>query len=319
MTHPFAAPAGQPFGDPVALRDPARPSLVRARLGRIAAGKAFLPAERKAARPSTPTIRVTLAHIEWVAERLSKRDRAIAADAKRLRLVTGLQFERLHFAWLSDGSRARRRRLVLARLSDWRVLAPQQRRVGGSSAGSTGLTFALDSAGDWLLRPPDHPEYESAHINKPNPPSERLFKHTLAVSELYVELVELARYQRFELQEFATEPAWVFGRESRRRPDAYVRLATPHYTDSWLVEQDMATEHELEIRRKLRAYLDFVERGQLGPDGIIPRVLISTRTAKQAVIWEEVIRSFAEPASKLFHVITSDRAAAYMVLVLRTG
>lgn len=264
-------------------------------------------------RPPERPARVRQAHVEWVNERLAERDRAVMATVDRLRLATGAQLERVDFAELSDGSRARTRRRVLARLTDWRVLTPLERRIGGVRAGSSGLVFALDSAGQWLLR-----SDEAARVRRPYTPGLMLVRHTLAVSELYVTLVEQARYQPFTLTEFLTEPACWYpdGLGGWLRPDAYMRLDGQDYGDSWWLEQDMSTEHVPTITRKLSTYLDFVEHGQLGPGGITPRVLVSVPDGSRQAAVQRAVERLPDPASKLFHVTTAAQASHYLVRIL---
>jgi protein involved in plasmid replication-relaxation len=271
------------------------------------------------AEACTPPARVRARHISWVAEHLSDRDRAILASVHRLRLASAHQLERLHFAELSEPSRARTRRRVLARLSDWRVLAPLERRIGGIRAGSTGLVFAVDSAGQWLLQHDAYTHGATVAIRRPSRPSPALLHHTLAVSELFTALVELSRVEPFAVRDFWTEPrAWLpDGLGGWLKPDAYAVLATDAFVDEWCIEQDNATEHLPTIARKLRTYLDFFVRGQRGPNGIMPRVLLSVPTDARRAAVQGVIRRLPDPAPQLFHVVTHEHTARYLVRVLR--
>src|SRR2546430_1078363 len=60
--------------------------------------------------------RVTRAAVERVVAALSQRDREILADVTRVRVLTGRQIERLHFANLAGTHRDRKRRRGPARL-----------------------------------------------------------------------------------------------------------------------------------------------------------------------------------------------------------
>lgn len=330
MNQPLAAPTGVPAdtppGAPVASRSAARLSLVRAALGQIATTARDTRSSRKRPLPkeAKSPARVRQHHVEWVDDRLSDRDRAIIASVRRVRVVTGAQLERLHFAGLSERSRARSRRLVLSRLADWRVLMRLQRRVGGVRRGSSGLVFALDSAGQWLSPRAHDLSGHLKPIRRPHTPQEIFLNHALAVSELYVGLVERARIDAFELLAFATEPDcwWPDGLGRWLRPDAYLRIANARYSDAWWLEQDMDrpdrhSESLADIRRKLLAYLDFVQRGQLGPGGVTPRVLISVTNTKRAADIAGVIERLPAPAQQMFHVTTADQAVSYMVRVLK--
>jgi hypothetical protein len=245
---------------------------------------------------------VRQAHVEWVRERLGDRDQAIIESVNRLHLITGLQLERLHFAELAPAARARIRRRVLARLVSWRVLLPLERRIGGVRAGSSSLVFALDTAGQQLVRLTRDDERPA---RRPGEPSVVLLGHRLGVTEAYVSLTELSRAGDFELAEFTTEPAcwWPNGYGGWLKPDAYLRLAAKDYSDSWWLEQDMATEHLPVIKRKLGTYLEFAARG-LGPHDVMPRVLVSVPSEQRKAAVAGVMRSLPEPASQLFRVTT---------------
>lgn len=266
-----------------------------------------------ARRGRTPQ-RVRFAHVEWVADRLSDRDRAILASVYRLRLASGSQLERLHFSHLTTPARARVRRRVLARLVRWRVLVSLDRRIGGVRAGSSGLVFALDSAGQQLV-------WLDANLRgyvagrRPREPSPALLGHTLAVAELHVRLVERSRVAPFAVAAYDTEPAcWhPDGLGGWLKPDAYVKLSTDAVSDHWWVEADKGTEHLPTIRRKLLAYVDFAASGGLGPGGVLPRVLVTVPTEARRAAVAEVIGRLPEPAAALVHVTKETEAANALI------
>ncbi|GAA2734106.1 replication-relaxation family protein [Actinocorallia aurantiaca] len=120
------------------------------------------------------------------------------------------------------------RRRVLARLVSGRVLVTLARRVGGVRAGSQGLTYALDTAGQLLMQR-WHGVSDSApsRIRRPWTPGQLFLAHSLDVSELYVRLVEVARlHGAFAVERFDAESAaWVEnGLSGWLKPDAYVVL-----------------------------------------------------------------------------------------------
>lgn len=263
--------------------------------------------------------RVREKHVEWVRERLGGRDWAIIATVNRLRLVRSTQLERLHFPDLPSSHRSRTRRKVLARLVNWRVLLTLERRVGGVRAGSAGLVYALDTAGQWLAGLDSRSRGDELALRRPEQPSARLLAHTLAVAELYVGLRERERRGELGLAEFVAEPAsWTpNGVGGWLKPDAYLAVATPDVVDHWWVEQDQATESLPTIKRRLTAYLDFVRRGQRGPNGIVPRVLVVTPTDARRAAIQGVIDELPTPAGKLLRATTDDRAVSLIVEVLR--
>lgn len=244
------------------------------------------------------------ARLDALRESLSERDWAVTRDVAKLRLVTAKQLERLHFTELSGASGPVVRRRVLGRLVRWEVLTTLERRIGGVRAGSSGLVYALDIAGKRLVT-------EDARVTRPSLPGVRYMRHVLAVTELYVALVERARLGELRLDHFDAEPAsWRRdGRGGRLKPDAYVRVSGAEHFDSWWIEVDLATEHVPTIRRKLMTYVEFYNRGQLGPDNIMPWILVVVPDAKRL---SQIVRLFPQlspQAGELFTVALHNDAA----------
>jgi hypothetical protein len=196
----------------------------------------------------------------------------------------------------------------LKRLTDWRVLRPLPRRVGGSLAGSAQLAFALDSAGLHLARRLDGAPQQ----RRPTALAGRNLAHRLGVSELYAALAELARSTGFAVEEFVVEPAcWVPDRQRGwLKPDAYVRLVG-RSTDHWWIEYDRATEDRGVLRAKVQAYVEFFRRGEQGPEGVMPWVLFSVPTARRLDEVQQVVRAARAPEN-LFHMATHPSAATLM-------
>lgn len=263
--------------------------------------------------------RVQATQIEWVAERLSERDWRILETVNQLRLVSGNQLERLHFRALSGHSRAVVRGRVLRRLVDWRVLTLLPRRVGGAARGSAESLFALGSTGARLWAERQMAHGAPPRIRRPDVPTDRTLRHTLAVSELYADLVEQARTQSAQVLTFEAEPAswWPNGLGGYLKPDAYAALTADEVREHWWIEADLATESLPTIKRQLLAYLDFIGRGQLGPHGVVPRVLISASSEARRAALQALISRLPDPAPALFVVAAAREAAAAMLRSLR--
>jgi hypothetical protein len=261
--------------------------------------------------------RVIGARVAEVARGLSERDKAILDDVGRVRVLTGRQVERLHFAELAGRHRDRTRRRVLERLVHLQLLTPLERRIGGVRAGSAGLVFALGPAGQRLLAVHDHGT--GARVRRPGTPTPRFMIHNLAVAELYVGLTEAARGGAFTLTGFRAEPAcwWRTGEGVWVKPDAFAVVASGDVEDSWAIEVDQATESLPTLRRKLKVYLDLVASGERGPDGgVLPRVLVTVPEAGRLRAVREVVSSLPGPAEELFAVVLEERAVAYVGEVL---
>ncbi len=138
------------------------------------------------------------------------------------------------------------------------------------------------------------------------------------VSELYTAQVEQVPASGAKLTAFAAEPScwWPDGLGGYVKPDAYLALDGPHGRDHWWVEADRATESLPTIRRKLLAYLSFVDRGQLGPGEVMPRVLVVTITPTRQAAIQNLVQHLPSPAGQLFGAITESEAVPYMCSVL---
>lgn len=271
--------------------------------------------------------RLTAGALERLLDSLSDRDRSILVAVAQCRVLTGAQLSRLHFLTIAAPSRDRIRRRVLERLVSLGVLATLDRRIGGVRSGSGGLVFALGVAGQRLL-PLLAAEYAVApqvRARRPWTPSERFLKHSLGVSELYVRLCERQRAGSLTLTRWAVESAAAYpnGFGGLMKPDASLLLQAGQVEDSWVVEHDRATVSPTTLRYKLLTYVDLANAGQLGPDGVIPRVLVAVSHDKQAVIEkrftaiQELVAGLPVPASQLIHVVRLEQAVLHLTEVLQ--
>ena len=249
-----------------------------------------------------PVRRVRLSHVEQLVNTLSPRDVAILKTLYQVRIASGSQLERLHFSDLGSRSRQVKRWQVLKRLVEARALMPVERRVGTVAHGSDKLCYVLDSASLRVLRLRANAEAANAPIRRPRIPGERFVNHMLAVTELYVALAELSRLGGLTVEAFDVEPRWPDGSGSRLGPDAYVRLQRGGEYYSWWFEADLGTESQSTVEGKLAAYLDFVQRGQVGPNGIVPWVLIGVSSETRRTAVQRIVNGLGELADYLFRV-----------------
>jgi hypothetical protein len=270
--------------------------------------------------PASGRQRVRSALVVGLAEELTEREWQIMETVNRLRLVTGRQLERLHFTGLSGKSRSVVRWRVLKRLVGWQVLAPLPRRVGGGLRGSGQLAYALDTAGERLLRLRRNLRHDEHRIRRPGTPGERFVQHTLIISELYVQLIERSRTDDFTVEEFLAEPAawWPNGAGGWMKPDASLTLCTEDVTDHWWIEVDLATEAVPTLRGKFLAYTDFANRGQLGPGDVLPRILVTVPTDYRHEVMQRVVAGLPEPADELLTITLHQTAVATLAAALHT-
>jgi hypothetical protein len=138
------------------------------------------------------------------------------------------------------------------------------------------------------------------------------------VSEMYTALTEQLGRSEAELAIFAAEPTswWPDGLGGCLKPDAYLALDGPLGRDHWWIEADRATESLPTIRRKLDTYLSFLERGQLGPGNVMPRVLLATITPARQAALAHLVHQLPSPAEQLFGITTEQGAVPYLFSTL---
>jgi Replication-relaxation len=193
-------------------------------------------------------------------ERLSERDLAVVRSVRDHRFLTARQVEALHFVdHASDLAGARVCRRVLARLSDGRLLARLDRRIGGVRAGSASFVYALGPVGSRLV---------DDHRRRFSEPSAVFLEHTLALAQTHVELVQAARAGRLELVSVDVEPrCWrrytgSGGAPEIVKPDLYVVTGSGEFEDCWFIEIDCGTESPAALSRKCRAYESYWRSGR---------------------------------------------------------
>ena len=254
---------------------------------------------------------------------LSDRDTAVLLDLARVRVLSGGQLTRLHFSDLTPTNRERARRRVLERLVERRWVATLAgRTVGGVRAGSSSLIHTLGTAGQRalpLLGADVCASGPTGRIRAPWTPGSLFLAHSLAIAELYVQLREHERAGDLELGHYVVEhTAWhPDGRGGVIKPDAYVRVHRGEIEDCWWIEVDRATESIPTLRRKLLAYVEFARSGNVGPDGIMPRIMVTLPHDHRLAAARTMIDSLPSPAVELITVTLHDQAVQLMINILQ--
>lgn len=250
---------------------------------------------------------VTKKTVNTTKQRLSERDWLIIHAVARLQLASGQQLQRLYYQPSPAGRRLAR--LDLARLSAWRILARLDRRVGGVRAGSDGYVFAMDALGQRLVQP------DRRRYRPPYTPQPAFMAHALAVSELYVQLRELAGSGELELVRFDAEPAsWrrftgPGGRQIVLKPDAFVIVANGDYENHYFIEVDRGTESLPRIADKVRLYTRYWQRGvEQSAQGVFPEVLWVTPDDRRRTQLLDVVTYLDAEQQRLFGITTVHQA-----------
>jgi Replication-relaxation len=256
--------------------------------------------------------RLSRDELQALGDRLSPRERNLIETVASLKLVSHAQAAVL--LDLGEGaSAARIVRRRLQRLTDLRLLARLERRIGGVRAGSAGYVYYLGPAGQRLIA-----YWQGRGLTRGrfrSEPGSRYVRHRLAVSELYVQLAQAASHGRLELLHFEAEPdCWRaytdgFGGRTLLKPDAYLRLGLGAYEDSFFVEVDLGSESTTVIARKLRAYLAYFQTGvEQTERGVFPRVLLLTNSRQRAAGLVDVCARLPAESWQLFTVARLERA-----------
>ena len=263
-------------------------------------------------------VRLTVARLRQLATELPDRYTVPVLHLSRARVLSGGQLDRLlRQPDTAPKAASRARQRAMTHLIGLGLVARLDRRIGGVRAGSAGYVHVLSPAG-----------YKFAAIltgqQLPGPvrrfraPGPMFVAHALDIAEIYVQLTEASSKDGgFRVATFVTEPA-TWWRESGifLRPDAYTALATSHYRDVWWVEIDRGTESIPRLHDKLRDYLDHADSGGTGPDGALPRVLITTPSARRCAVISELITGLPPPAADLFVVCQHREAANRLITAL---
>lgn len=242
---------------------------------------------------------VTAGRLVELERGITDRDQAVLDTLGRVRLATSGQLERLHFPDVS----VRRCRQVLVSLVQRQLIARLPRVIGGVRAGSAGHVYSLDVAGARLVHP------GLARPQRPWSVGLSFLKHALAVTELYVRLVECKRSGDLKLLDFTTEPGcWrsFYGPGGGRlvlKPDAAVTVQLGPYEDRWFVELDRGTESRPTIQRKAELYRRYWQSGtEQARSEVFPRVLWVVPDDARYEVMTDVLGRLPAEAWQLFGV-----------------
>ncbi|TDB80187.1 hypothetical protein E1264_34510, partial [Actinomadura sp. KC216] len=220
------------------------------------------------------------------------------------------QIHRLHF----DGLTIRSCQYVMRRLVDWHAVSATERRMGGILSGSGQTVYSLDPSAHRLMRLAEgrkNPR-ELSDIK----PGRWSHRHALVITELYVQCVESARKGHLQLADFAAEPAcWQEdGQGGYLRPDAYIKVAVPgtNRRQHWWIEVDLGTESTPTVRRKFDRYMDFAGRNIAGPDGTVPRILVTVADDTRSAALRRIVSRMGDRAAQLIHVSRFDVATSVL-------
>lgn len=257
--------------------------------------------------------RVTNARVERLAADLTERDLRVVETLDKLRVATPNQLKRLHFTAGTPAANARQTWRRLRALTNLRVLTVLERRIGGGRGGSSQAVFALDTAGQRLASACG--PAGGKRLRRPWTPGNQFLAHSLAVTELYVELRERERAGQGDLLAFDAEPlCWrrftgVGGATVWLKPDAFIRWGRDELEHLSFVEVDRATASAPTVARKLDLYRRYWQTGREQERfGAFPRVVLLTPDEARRDILAKAASRLAADARPLYRVGLYDQA-----------
>ena len=253
--------------------------------------------------------RVGPRELERLRDDLSGRDLAIVGQVAEFRLMSAGQIRAVHFALSEHDNElaaARACQRVLARLVRDRLLVRLERRVGGVRAGSASFVYGLAPVGQRVLalRGPRRRYHE---------PTVRFLEHTLAITQLVVDMTTAARRGLLDIVGCQAEPRChrqVPGSGGRTllRPDLFLVLGVGDFEHRWFVELDRGNESLPVLVRKCRLYETYYRTGrEQAAHGVFPRVCWIVPDDRHRDRLRAAIDHDRRLTDRLFVVTTSSR------------
>ncbi len=229
--------------------------------------------------------------------------------------MTGKQIETIHFTpdvHVSPSAAARAARRCLARLESQRLVIRLRRRVGGVRAGSSAYVYAVGPVGERLLARPSRSRLQFRE------PSSTFARHTLAVTDVVVQLIAASRTPACDLEMLQPEPVcWRqppgLG-QSPLRPDLFVSLGIGDFEHRWFIEVDLGSEHLPTLLRKALVYQSYFQSGtEQAEHGVFPKVLWQMHSPERAARLSRALDNDHRLTSELFIVTTAEQAVAALL------
>lgn len=244
---------------------------------------------------------------------LGERDKEVLLAIQRHRYLLTGQVQRLIFTDASTATAAlRAASRCLKKLRELGLTCALSRRIGGVRAGSGSLVWYLSHAGERLLRLRDH---KPAPVRRFFEPSPYFLAHTLAVSEISLQLTELCREQDMVLSALQPEPeCWrsysEHGTHLSLKPDLYAVTVSGEYEDRWFFEVDLDTESPAKVIEKCQRYHRYYRSGlEQKATGVFPLTVWVVPDTGRRDRLAAAIRTAFDKQPRLFAVITGDELA----------
>ena len=264
--------------------------------------------------PADAPSRIGRNQLSELLDRLGERDFEILLTLKYSKYLMTSQVQRLHIPVTATYATAMQNTVNnMKKLRKLGLVKTFKRRIGGVRAGSAAFVWCLTEAGQRLLDIQNGIEFAKRSHRYLEPAYPHL-KHTLAVAECYVQLVEISRkYRNIILQTVEWEPdCWrpykQDGHTMQLKPDLMVVTRNAGYEDRWFIEIDMNTEAVPVVIEKCKRYHQYLNAGieQRKNKGVFPiPVWIVVDDARKQKIITAMKETFTK-APKMFVVIKAE-------------
>ena len=264
--------------------------------------------------PADAPTRLGRSQLIELIDRLSERDFEILLTLKKSKYLLTGQVQRLHIPVSATYATAMQNTVNnMRKLRKLGLVKTFDRRIGGVRAGSSSFVWCLTEAGQRLLDLKECVE-PTGRSHRYLEPSYAHMKHTLAIAECYVQLIEISRkHKDILLQTIDWEPdCWRpyqnDGHAMQLKPDLAVVTRNAGYIDRWFIEIDMNTEAIPVIVEKCKRYHQYLNTGieQRQHKGVfpIPVWIVVDDDRKQKII--SAIKDNFKKTPHMFVVIKSE-------------
>lgn len=245
--------------------------------------------------------------LDVLREQLGDRDLDLLRVLLEHRFALTSQLSRTHRPrYLSAASALRQTSRSLKQMATLNLVKPLPRRIGGTRAGSASTVWSLTSIGAHVV---GHRNVGRRH--RLDDPSTTFLEHTVAVTELRVQLAELEHQGGTRIASIETEPSsWrhyldQHGQPAILRPDLAVSLTTGQYEDHWFLETDRATETPARVIAACRRYQRYRATGiEQRRHEVFPAVAWVTPTEARAAQLRRHLDAAGDLDSRLFTVVS---------------
>ena len=262
---------------------------------------------------AAPPKRLSKNQVYELLDRLGERDIDALTLLSKCRYLTTAQIMRLFIPLTSTPTAQKRTATrMMYKLRSYGLVRSFDRRIGGVRAGSSSYVWHLSEAGFRFLSLKNHTD-EDKRPHRLLEPTQLYLDHTLAVSELYVRLVELQRSDEdIKLESVQWEPeCWrKYSKNSHNlklKPDLFFSIRNGDYEDRWFVEVDCDSESIPVVLRKCERYHEYFRTGlEQQKYHVFPATVwvVPTEERKQNII--KALDDSKQRFGKMFTVITPD-------------